>query len=139
MILKILWDNIVTIHNPIQHDQTKHVEIDRHVTQEKPRVGLVHNANFLTKWMSSSVFAVFSPLSYFSLFFLLHYFNFNYWTSNRSDLPTFSNKMQLPSLQISCNNITTRSLINSTSIKYDPDLTQNHWYKRHPLQTAHLL
>ena len=77
--LKIKWDgpmrlycdNKSTIniaHNPVQHDRTKHIEIDRHFIKEKLDSGLIctpyvptHGqlADILTKGLSGSVFQSF--------------------------------------------------------------------------------
>ena len=42
--MKLYCDNKTTIsiaHNPMQHDQTKHIEIDRHFIQEKLEVRII--------------------------------------------------------------------------------------------------
>lgn len=77
--LKIKWDGpmrlycdnksaISIAHNPVQHDRTKHIEIDRHFIKEKLDSGLIctpyvstHGqlADILTKGLSSSVFQSF--------------------------------------------------------------------------------
>ena len=74
--MKIKWDgpmrlycdnkSIISIaHNPVQHDGTKHIEIDRHFIKEKLESGLIctpyvstHGQLFdaFTKGLSSSVF-----------------------------------------------------------------------------------
>jgi hypothetical protein len=74
--MKIKWDGpmrlycdnksaISIAHNPVQHDRTKHIEIDRHFIKEKLESGLIctpyvptHGqlADVLTKGLSSSVF-----------------------------------------------------------------------------------
>ena len=66
--MKLYCDNKSTIniaHNPIQHDRTKHIEIDRHFIKEKLEEGVVcmsyvpseHQlANILTKGLNSSMF-----------------------------------------------------------------------------------
>lgn len=36
--MKVYWDNKAAIsiaHNPVQHDRTKHIEVDRHFVKEK--------------------------------------------------------------------------------------------------------
>ena len=51
--LKVRWDEPMRLycdnksttsiaHNPVQHDQTKHIEIDRHFIKEKLDSGLIH-------------------------------------------------------------------------------------------------
>ncbi|RVW74629.1 Retrovirus-related Pol polyprotein from transposon RE1 [Vitis vinifera] len=74
--LRIKWDGLMKLycdnksainiaHNPIQHDRTKHIEIDRHFIKEKLEEGVVcmsyvpseHQlADILTKWLNSSMF-----------------------------------------------------------------------------------
>jgi hypothetical protein len=66
--LSLYWDNtsaIAIAHNPVQHDNTKHVEIDRHFIKEKledriisfPFVRSVFQlADVLTKGVASRVF-----------------------------------------------------------------------------------
>ena len=66
--MKLYCDNKSTInitHNPIQHDRTKHNEIDRHFIKEKLEEGVVcmsyvpseHQlADILTKRFNSSMF-----------------------------------------------------------------------------------
>lgn len=42
--LRLFWDNNSTIsivHNPVQHDKTKHIEIGRHFIKEKLDNGLI--------------------------------------------------------------------------------------------------
>ncbi|RVW65328.1 Retrovirus-related Pol polyprotein from transposon RE2 [Vitis vinifera] len=77
--LKIKWDGPMRLycdnksainitHNPVQHDRTKHIEIDRHFIKEKLDSGLIctpyvstHGqlADILTKGLSSSMFQSF--------------------------------------------------------------------------------
>ena len=43
-LMKLYWDNksaISIAHNPVQHDQTKHIEVDRHFIKEKLDSGLI--------------------------------------------------------------------------------------------------
>ena len=66
--IKLYCDNKLAIniaHNSIQHDRTKHIEIDRHFIKEKLDEGVVcmsyvpseHQlADILTKWLNSSMF-----------------------------------------------------------------------------------
>ncbi|RVW53975.1 Retrovirus-related Pol polyprotein from transposon RE1 [Vitis vinifera] len=66
--MKLYCDNksaINIVHNPIQHDRTKHIEIDRHFIKEKLEEGVVcmsyvsseHQlADILTKGLNSSMF-----------------------------------------------------------------------------------
>ena len=74
--LRIKWDGLMRLycnnksainiaHNPIQHDRTKHIEIDRHFIKEKLEEGVVcmsyvlaeHQlADILTKGLNSSMF-----------------------------------------------------------------------------------
>ncbi|CAL8170583.1 unnamed protein product [Prunus armeniaca] len=66
--MKLCCDNkaaISIVHNPIQHDRTKHVEIDRHFIKEKMTEGVTCTpyvrsedqlADILTKGVSSKVF-----------------------------------------------------------------------------------
>ena len=63
--MKLYCDNKATIsiaHNPVQHDRTKHVEIDRHFIKEKLSSGVIcisfvkssdQVANVLTKGIGS--------------------------------------------------------------------------------------
>ena len=74
--LKIRWDGpmrlycdnksaISIAHNPVQHDRTKHIEVDRHFIKEKLESGLICTpyvttqgqlADVLTKGLNSTVF-----------------------------------------------------------------------------------
>jgi ATP sulfurylase len=74
--MKIKWDGPIRLycddksaisiaHNPVQHDRTKHIEIDRHFIKEKLESGLICTpyvstygqlADVLTKGLSSLVF-----------------------------------------------------------------------------------
>ena len=50
--MKLFFDNEVAIniaHNLIQHDRSKHIEIDRHFIKEKIEVEIVCSPNILTK------------------------------------------------------------------------------------------
>ena len=62
------YDNKVAIeiaHNPVQHDRTKHVEVDRHFIKEKLEAGIIvfpfvkfenQQADVLTKVVASKTF-----------------------------------------------------------------------------------
>ena len=66
--MKLYYDNKSTIniaHNPVQHDRTKHVEVDKHFIKEKLDSGIIYTpfvstgnqlANVLTKVLSGSTF-----------------------------------------------------------------------------------
>ncbi|RVW52782.1 Retrovirus-related Pol polyprotein from transposon RE1 [Vitis vinifera] len=66
--MKLYCDNKSTIniaHNSMQHDRTKHIEIDRHFIKEKLEEGVVYIsyvpsehqlADILNKWLNSSMF-----------------------------------------------------------------------------------
>ena len=66
--MRLYCDNksaISIAHNPVQHDRTKHIEIDRHFIKEKLESGLICTpyvsthyqlADVLTKGLCSSVF-----------------------------------------------------------------------------------
>ena len=66
--MSLYCDNTSTIaitHNPVQHDRTKHVEIDKHFIKEKLEAGIIsfpfvrselQLADVLTKGVSSKVF-----------------------------------------------------------------------------------
>ena len=66
--MKLYCDNKTAIniaHNPIQHDRTKHIEVERHFIKEKLEEGVVcisyvpskhHLADILTKGLNSSMF-----------------------------------------------------------------------------------
>ena len=66
--MKLYCDNKSAIniaHNLIQHDRTKHIEVDRHFIKEKLEEGVMctscvpseHQlADILTKWLNSSMF-----------------------------------------------------------------------------------
>ena len=66
--MRLYCDNKIVIniaHNPVQHDRTKHVEIDRHFIKEKLREGLICTpfvktgdqlADILTKGIASRPF-----------------------------------------------------------------------------------
>jgi ATP sulfurylase len=66
--MKLYCDNksaISIAHNPVQHDRTKHIEVDRHFIKEKLDSGLICTpyvssqgqlADILTKGLSSSNF-----------------------------------------------------------------------------------
>ena len=50
--MKLFFDNEVAIniaHNLIQHDRSKHIEIDRHFIKEKIEVKIICSPNILTK------------------------------------------------------------------------------------------
>ncbi|RDX93144.1 Copia protein, partial [Mucuna pruriens] len=57
--IKLFCDNNSTIsivHNPIQHDRTKYIEIDRHFIKEKLNNGLVVIAHVLTRLQVTNTF-----------------------------------------------------------------------------------
>jgi hypothetical protein len=66
--MKLFCDNQATIdisHNPIQHDRTKHIEVDRHFIKEKLYSNIIalpflrsheHVTDILTKTVSSKIF-----------------------------------------------------------------------------------
>lgn len=66
--MKLYCDNksaISIAHNPVQHDRTKHIEVDRHFIKEKLDSGLICTpyvpsqgqlADILTKGLSSPIF-----------------------------------------------------------------------------------
>lgn len=66
--MKLYCDNksaITIAHNPVQHDRTKHVEVDRHFIKEKLESGLICTpyvptgeqlADILTKGVQNPVF-----------------------------------------------------------------------------------
>jgi len=66
--MSLYYDNtsaIAIAHNPVQHDRTKHVEIDRHFIEEKLEDGIIffpfvrselQLVDVLTKGVSSKVF-----------------------------------------------------------------------------------
>ena len=66
--MKLYCDNKSAIniaHNPIQHDRTKHIEVDRHFIKEKLEERVVYMsyissehqlADILTNWLNSSMF-----------------------------------------------------------------------------------
>jgi hypothetical protein len=68
--MKLYCDNTSAIeiaHNPVQHDRTKHVEVDRHFIKEKLEAGIIifpfvksedQLADILTKAVASNVFDV---------------------------------------------------------------------------------
>lgn len=66
--MRVYCDNKSAIniaHNPVQHDRTKHIEVDRHFIKEKldggrictPNVSSQGNlADLLTKWLNNNNF-----------------------------------------------------------------------------------
>ena len=68
LLVKLYYDNKVVIsiaHNLLQHDKTKHIEIDKHFMKEKLKVGAIcfffvptmqQITNILTKGLLSSNF-----------------------------------------------------------------------------------
>jgi ATP sulfurylase len=68
-LMRLYCDNKAAIsiaHNPVQHDRTKHVEIDRHFIKEKLREGIIYTpyvktgelVDILTNRVSSGVHIV---------------------------------------------------------------------------------
>ncbi|RDX80709.1 Copia protein, partial [Mucuna pruriens] len=56
---KLFCDNnsaISIAHNSIQHDRTKHIEIDRHFVKEKLKSGLIITAHVPTRFKVAYVF-----------------------------------------------------------------------------------
>ena len=63
--MKLYCDNKAAIsiaHNPVQHDRTKHVEIDRHFIKEKIEVGLI-NLSYVSSSQTTMVLYVKSLLA----------------------------------------------------------------------------
>ena len=61
--MKLYCDNKSTIniaHNPIQHNRTKHIEIDRYFIKEKLKEGVVCMSYFFFFLISSSVYVLYS-------------------------------------------------------------------------------
>ncbi|RVW21063.1 hypothetical protein CK203_107525 [Vitis vinifera] len=61
--MKLYCDNKAAIsiaHNPVQHDRTKHVEIDRHFIKEKIEVGLI-NLSYVSSSQTTMVLYVKRP------------------------------------------------------------------------------
>ncbi|RDX95763.1 Copia protein, partial [Mucuna pruriens] len=57
--IKLFCDNnsaISIAHKPIQHDRTKHIEIDRHFIKEKLDSGLIVTAHVPTRLQVADVF-----------------------------------------------------------------------------------
>lgn len=55
----LVCDNKSTIsiaHNPVQHDRTKHIEMDRHFIKEKLDSGLIATEYILSKLQSADMF-----------------------------------------------------------------------------------
>ena len=63
--MKLYCDNKAAIsiaHNPVQHDRTKHVEIDQHFIKEKIEVGLI-NLSYVSSSQTTMVLYVKSLLA----------------------------------------------------------------------------
>jgi hypothetical protein len=54
--------------NPVQHQHTKHVEIDLHFVQEKVTIGQVHVIHVLTTSQFADIFTKSLPSSVFNEF-----------------------------------------------------------------------
>lgn len=57
--MKIYCDNKATInneHNPIQHDHTKHIEVDRHFIKEKIKSRQISTSFVTTKHQLADIF-----------------------------------------------------------------------------------
>ncbi|RDX65647.1 Copia protein, partial [Mucuna pruriens] len=57
--IKLFYDNnsaISIMHNPVQHDRTKHTKIDRHFIKEKLNSRLVVTTHVLTGFQVADVF-----------------------------------------------------------------------------------
>ena len=63
--MRLCYDNksaISIVHNPVQYDRMKHIEIDRHFIKKKLNSGLIRTPYFssdldiLTKGLSSTMF-----------------------------------------------------------------------------------
>ncbi|RDY07695.1 Copia protein, partial [Mucuna pruriens] len=66
--IKLFYDNNSTIsiaHNQVQHDRTKHIEIDRHIIKEKLNSGLVVTSHVPTELQVVDVFTKGLPIARF--------------------------------------------------------------------------
>ena len=57
--IKLYCDNKAAIsisHNPVQHDKTKHIEVDRHFIKEKIKIGIICMTYIPTKEQLANIF-----------------------------------------------------------------------------------
>ncbi|RDX93620.1 Copia protein, partial [Mucuna pruriens] len=67
-LIKLFCDNksVISIaHNPVQHDRTKHIEIDKHFIKEKLDSGLIVTTHVPTRLQVADVFTKGLPVTRF--------------------------------------------------------------------------